>query len=290
MRPFFTAVLLALSGGAVVGAAAEPPLRVVCLHTVLTELAEEIGGPDAVVVGLVKPGIDPHTFDPSPTDAREIARADLVLAAGLGLENYLERVARNAGGHATVVRVGDALPGALNLAPGEPDPHWWNSLVEMLAAVDVIRDQYALLRPGQAGGFAARADGVRRQLRELQAWANTEVARLAPARRDLVTSHDAFGYFARDYGFSLHPLAGISPEAEPNARQLGDLIDLIRRRHIRAVFVESSVNPSLIETIVEETGCKLGGTLYADGLGPGADGSYPAMFRHNLTTIVEGLR
>jgi zinc/manganese transport system substrate-binding protein len=270
--------------------AAEPALRVVCLHTVLTELAVAIGGPDATVVGLVKPGIDPHTFDPSPTDAREIAGADLVLAAGLGLENYLERVARNAGGHAKFVRVGDALPGALNLAPGEPDPHWWNSLVEMLAAVDVIRDQYASLRPARAGGFAERAGGVRRGLREVQAWADTEVARLAPSRRELVTSHDAFGYFARDYGFSLHPLAGVSPEAEPNARELGDLIDLIRRRHIRAVFVESSVNPSLIETIVEETGCKLGGTLYADGLGPGADGTYAAMFRHNLTTIVDALR
>jgi zinc/manganese transport system substrate-binding protein len=263
---------------------------VVSLHTVLTELAVEVGGPDATVVGLVKPGIDPHTFDPSPADVRDIASADLVLAGGLGLESYLDRLARNAGGAAKFVRVGDRLPGLLTDARGERDPHWWNGIEEVRAAAATVAEEFSRLRPERAAAFGGREGRLQARLAALQGWARAEVARLPPARRELVTSHDAFAYFARDYGFLIHPLMGSSPESEPDARQLAAVIDVIRARRIKAVFVEASLNPDLIETIVRETGCSLGGTLYADGLGLGPAGTYAGAFRHNLTTIVEALR
>jgi zinc/manganese transport system substrate-binding protein len=273
------AVLLGFCGFTIVAGAAAPGLRVVSLHTVLTELAVEVGGSDVTVIGLIKPGIDPHAFDPSPADARDIASADLVLAGGLGLENYLDRLARNAGGRAKFVRVGDRLPGLLTDAAGEPDPHWWNGIDEVRAAAVVVGAE-----------FAAREERLQARLRRLQEWAHTEVARLPVAKRELVTSHDAFAYFARDYGFVIHPLMGANPEAEPDARQLAAVIDLIRRERIKAVFVEASLNPDLIEMIVRETGCALGGTLYADGLGLGPAATYDGAFRHNLTTLVEALR
>jgi zinc/manganese transport system substrate-binding protein len=290
MRVRFIAVLLGFWGATMIARGAVPPLRVVSLHTVLTELAVEVGGPDVAVVGLIKPGIDPHTFDPSPADARDIASADLVLAGGLGLENYLDRLARNAGGRAKFVRVGDRLPGRLTDAAGEPDPHWWNGIDEVRAAAAVVRAEFAGLRPRHAADFAVREELLQARLRHLQEWARAEVTQLPPARRELVTSHDAFAYFARDYGFVIHPLMGANPEAEPDARQLAAVIDLIRERRIKAVFVEASLNQDLIEMIVRETGCSLGGTLYADGLGLGPASTYDGAFRHNLTTLVEALR
>jgi len=106
-----------------------------------------------------------------------------------------------------------------------------------------------------------------------------------------VTTHDAFGWFARDYGFTVHPISGVSPDAEPNARQLAQLARLIRSEGIPAIFAETSTNPALVEALVRETGAGLGGALYADGLSPDGDGTtYEGMFRHNVRTIVEALR
>ena len=138
----------------------------------------------------------------------------------------------------------------------------------------------------------SRAAAYLAQLDALAAWAQTEIAALPPARRQLVTSHDAFGYLARDHGFTVHPLQGINPEAEPAARELGALIDLIRREHIPAVFVDNTENPRLLAAMLRETGAKLGGTLYADGLGaPGTPATtFAAMYRHNLHTLVSALK
>lgn len=273
-------------------AAAEPPLRVVALNTVLAEIACEVGGDQVAVTGLVPAGVDPHTFDPSAADLRAMVDADLVLASGLQLESYLDRLVGKIGPAGRVVVVGDALPAVLALAGGEKDPHWWHSINNVAAATDLVRAELARLRPAWADNFARRARAYQQRLHALQAWVATELARLPPARRQLVTSHDAFGYFARDYGFTVHAMAGLSTDSEPDARQLARLIDLLRREHIRAVFAESSVNSALMANLVAETGVQSGGTLYADGLGT-ADSdaaTYEAMVRHNVRTIVSALK
>ena len=273
-------------------AAAERPLRVVALNTVLAEIAREVGGSSVAVTALVRPGVDPHTFDPSAADLRAIVDADLVLASGLQLESYLDRLVGKIGPAGRVVVVGAALPSVLTLAGGEKDPHWWHSIANVAVATDLVRAELARLRPAWAGDFARRARAYQQRLQALQAWVETELAALPPGRRQLVTSHDAFGYFARDYGFTVHAIAGLSTDSEPDARQLARLIDLLRREHIRAVFVESSVNSSLMANLVAETGVRSGGTLYADGLGT-ADSdaaTYEAMYRHNVRTIVGALR
>ena len=161
----------------------------------------------------------------------------------------------------------------------------------MIAAADLVRAEFSRERPASADAFARNALAYRRRLAALKAWVSAEVARLPPARRQLVTSHDAFGYFARDYGFAIHSINGLSTESEADARHLAALIDLIRREKIRAVFAESSANPRLVANLLEETGARLGGTLYADGLGPAGSGaeSYEAMYRHNVLAIVGAL-
>lgn len=272
--------------------AAERPLRVVALNTVLVEIAREVGGDQVEVNGLVRPGVDPHVFDPSAADLRAMVDADLVLASGLQLESYLDRLLTKIGPVGKVVVVGDALPLVLTLAGGEKDPHWWHSVGNVAHATDVVRAELTRLRPGAAAQFAKRAQAYGERLKALEVWVSGEMATLAPAQRQLVTSHDAFGYFARDYGFTVHAIAGLSPDGETDARHLARIIDLIRREHIRAVFAESSVNSALVANLVAETGVRLGGSLYADGLGAAdSDGAtYEAMYRHNVRTIVGALR
>ncbi|HXA13600.1 MAG TPA: zinc ABC transporter substrate-binding protein [Opitutaceae bacterium] len=284
------------------------PLRVAALNTILAEIAREVGGDKVQVEDIVKPGVDPHTFDPSPGDIRSIVDADLVFASGLHLESYLDRLVANTGAKGRVVMVGDALPCVLSLtadrvhdeadqarellsADGEKDPHWWHSIDNVIFATDLVRAEYAHSRPAWAEAFARNAQAYEQRLFALQAWVSREIAKLPPARRQLVTSHDAFGYFARDYGFAIHSIGGLSTDGEPNAQHLSQLIDLIRGEHIRAVFAEDSVNPRIVQNLVSETGVHLGGILYADGLGT-ADSdaaSYETMFRHNVRTIVEAL-
>ena len=273
-------------------AAAERPLRVVALNTVLAEVAREVGGSSVAVTGLVRPGVDPHTFDPSAADLRAMVDADLVLASGLQLESYLDRLVAKMGPAGKVVMVGDALPSVLALAGGEKDPHWWHSIDNVIFATELLRAELTRLRPADAPAFSVRARAYAERLRALKRWVAGEMATLPPARRQLVTSHDAFGYFARDYGFTVHAIAGLSTDVEPDARQLARLIDLLRREHIRAIFAESSVNSALVANLVAETGVQIGGTLYADGLGT-ADSdaaTYEAMYRHNVRTIVAALK
>jgi len=272
-----------------------PPLRVGSLTTVLSEIAREVGGSHVSVVGLVQPGVDPHTFNPSPADIRAVADAEVVLASGLSLEAYLDRLVAGSGSSGRVVAVGDALPEAVAMAgvpgAGERDPHWWHSLDCMLIATDIVRAEFAKARPAAAADFSANAEAYQARLRGLKAWAAAEIGRLPPNRRHLVTSHDAFGYFARDYGFEVHAISGLSTDSEADARHLAGLIDLIRRERIPAVFAEDSANPRLVENLVRETGVRLGATLYADGLGPPGSGAetYDSMYRHNVRAIVDAL-
>ena len=282
------------------------PLRVVTLHSVLTEIAREIGGEAAEVRALVRPGVDPHVYEPTPADIRTLQTADVILAAGLGLESYLPRIAKDLT-PGVLVEAGTRLPAELKLActdhahpepshghahrHGEIDPHWWHGIEPVLAITRIVESDFAQRRLAQAAVFARNADAYRARLHMLQGWARQEVAQLPPERRILVTSHDAFGYLAREHGFILHPLLGTSTANGADARQLALVISLIKKNHIKAVFAERSSNPRLIETVVRETGAILPPPLSADGLSTEpAFATYDAMMRTNLRTIVEALR
>lgn len=267
------------------------PLRVVALSPVLEEMASIVGGPEVAASSLLPPGVDPHTFEPAPADLRALAGADLVLASGLGLETYLDKLADDSGTRARFAVAADALRGEAPLLRGRPDPHWWNSVAAAERVTRFVAAQLAALRPGDAARFEARAEARCAKLRSLDAWARSELAFLPPARRRLVTTHDAFGWFARDYGFTVRSISGLNPDAEPDARDFARLADFIRRERVPVVFVENSTNSRLAAALARETGVRLGGELYPDGLVPEPDGStYAALFRHNVLTIAAGLR
>jgi zinc/manganese transport system substrate-binding protein len=275
-------------------AQAAAPLRVVTLSTVLTEIASRVGGPAVAVTGLLRPGVDPHTFEPAPGDLRKVVDADLVLASGLGVETYLNGLTANSGTHARILEAGAVLGGSPlfieERGRREPDPHWWNSIAATIRVTRGVAAAFSEMRPGSAAAFSSRADSLVASLAALDAWARAEMAVLPPGRRQLVTNHDAFGWFARDYGFTVHPISGLSPDAEPDARELARLADYVRREGIPAIFVESTENSGLATTLANETGARLGGMLYADGLSPDGDGAtYEGMYRHNVLAIVAAL-
>ncbi len=310
LRPrLLLAALLLWAGSISPVFAGEVPLRVVTLNTVLTEIARSVGGDEVRVTGMLQPGVNPHDFQPSPRDIRNATEAEMVLASGLHLEAYLEHIIANTSAGHRLVLVGDNLPSELSLstphthahAPGAPacsashgerDPHWWHSIDNVLFATELVRAEFSRQRPALAERFNANAQVYRQRLLALKEWAQAEVAQIPPARRLLFTSHDAFGYLARDYAFKVHALSGLSTDGEPNARHMARLIDLIRKEKVKAVFAENSVNPRLISQLVAETGVKLGGTLYADGLGTAESpaATYDSMMRHNLTTLFNALK
>lgn len=304
MNPFrllVPALCLLLVCGA--RAASPAPLRIAALHPILTEFANAVGGDAVRVDGLVPGGVDPHTFEPTPRQVAAARSADLVLATGLHLESYLERVAAPDDAEGRLLRVGERLPFPLTLDPdrpgcsvacggGEADPHWWHGLGNALFVADLLRAEFSRLRPAEAAGFAARTQTLQQKLFALQAWAGREIATLPPSRRHLVTTHDAFGYLARDFDFAVHPIGGLGTEAEVNPRRLAELVGTVRRLGVKAAFTDAVGSDRLVAALASETGLAIPPALYADG--PGAPGSgvesYEQMYRHNLATIVGALR
>lgn len=271
---------------------ASDPIRVVSFSTVTTEIAREVGGDRVQVAGLVKPGVDPHGFEPKPDDLKQVGQAQLILASGKHLENYTGKLKESADAKAEFVGVGDAFP-SLKLKDGEKvieDPHWWHRVANVKKAAKVICDALIKISPADREAFTKNAGDYIAKLDALEKWAKSKIAELPRDRRKLVTSHDAFQYFARDFGFTVYPVEGVSAGDETSSKKVADLVRTIKAQHVKAVFFESIENPKVLTEITGETGAKIGGELYADGLGGGDAATYDGMFRHNVTTIVEALK
>ncbi len=287
----------------VLGADQIPPLQVVSLSTVLTEVAQKVGGDQVQVIGLLKPGMDPHTFEPQPSDVVAVSKADLVLASGKGMEGYLDKLKESAGVKAVWLEVGNQFASIkLQQSTPEPamkqaghvhrgvDPHWWHSVANVEEATQIVCDALTQLRPESKDYFRARAAEYSANLDQLYKWIQLEIALLPRDLRKLVTSHDAFQYFARDFGFTIYSISGINSEDQPSSQKIADLIDTIREQKVKAVFFENIENPKVIAEITKETGAIVGGELYADGLGTGEASTYDGMMKHNVRTIVEALK
>jgi ABC-type Zn uptake system ZnuABC Zn-binding protein ZnuA len=302
VRGFLVFILFGITSVLSVGAA--ETLKIASLSTVLTEIVQEVGGTHVNVAGLVKPGQDPHEYQPSPSDLKEAGEAKLVLLSGKHLEHYLDKVQEATGGKAEAIAVGDALPTLkLKAAPDEPeakaaadpngmidDPHWWNSVINVEKATTIVRDALIKLDPADRGDYEKNANAYLAKLDTLNKWAKRKVAELPRDKRKLVTSHDAFQYLAKDYGFKIYAIEGVSTETEPSNRHVAELIDNIKSQQVKAIFLESTLNPKVSREITRETGAKIGGTLYADGLGAGEGMTYEGMVRHNISTIVDALK
>ncbi len=289
-------VFLLAWGMCVQGAGAAEKIHVSSFSTILTEIAQKVGGDRVEVTGHVKPGVDPHEFEPKASDLRTVGNADLVLLSAKHLEGYVGKLREATGTHGRVVEVGDQMS-TLKLTPfaGAPareveDPHWWHSPKNLRIATKVVRDELTKISPEDKALFAANATAYLNRLEVLDDWIRAKVSELPRDKRKLVTNHDAFGYFAKEYGFTVMPIAGISKNDQPGSKNVADLIAKIKEAGVKAVFSEDVANPKAIQEITRETGAKFGGELLSDGLGTGDAGTVEGMFRRNVKTIVEALK
>ncbi len=269
------------------------PLKVVASFTILADMVAQVAGPHAEVASLVGPGGDAHTFDPSPSDAAKLAGADLIVINGLGFDGWMMRLAKASGTKGEVITASmDVTPRpAAEVGEGLPDPHAWQDPRNGGLYVRAIEFALKKADPAHAGDFTANADKLVADLDALDEGARKQLSGIAPDRRKIITSHDAFAYFGRAYGVDVLAAEGVSTEQEPSAAAVARLIDQIRRQHIRTVFIESMASPRLIETIRADTGASDGGRLYADSLSPpdGPAPSYLAMLHYNIGKLVAAM-
>lgn len=267
------------------------PLAVTSTMSVFTDFAEAVGDELVEVDTIVPVGGDPHTYEPVPSDAAAIADADVVLDNGLGLSPWFEPLAGNVQG--TLVILTDGIAEQAVETAGKLDPHMW-MVPEFVqdGYVTAIEDAFSQADPDHAEVYARNADAYRELLAELDAELDTQFSTIPTENRKLVTSHDAYRYFAERYRLRVvGTVVGVTTEEEPSAQRVSGLVDQIRAEKVPTIFVETTVNPAIIEGVARDAGVQVGDPLYGDSVGPedsGAD-NYMDMMRANARAIVSGL-
>jgi ABC-type Zn uptake system ZnuABC Zn-binding protein ZnuA len=275
-------------------AESKEPLKISAFSSVLSEIATRVGGAEVVVISHIPAGSDPHEFEPKPADLKEVSKSSLVLLSAKHLEGYVGKLQQATGGVVPLLEVGAQIPSLFlneegKRAPVE-DPHWWHSVENTQRATKIVRDGLISLRPERKNDFEANAGVYLAELSELQKWTRAKVAELSRDKRKLVTSHDALQYFAKEYGFTIYPVTGLTSAEQPSSRQVAALLRVITEQRVKAVFAEDTINPKVLQQMTAETGAVLGGQLWVDGLGVGDAGTYDGMMRHNVRTIVDALK
>ncbi len=282
--------------------AAEKKLRVVTTVTMVGDLVKQIGGSRVEVQELMGPGVDPHLYKATAADIAKLQRAEVIFYNGLMLEGKMQELFdKMSRSRKHIYPVSADLPKNQLLQPaefeGHYDPHVWFEvpLWEQCAAT-VIKGLVTADPAGKAD-YEKRGAELHKKLQDLHQWAVKKANELPPEKRILITSHDAYNYFGRAYGFKVVGLQGISTVSEAGLADMVKLVDFIKQKQVKAIFVESSVPPNAIQRISKDSGAKIGGELFSDAMGTpgqiehGYDlGTYEGMIKHNLTTIVEALK
>ena len=291
-------------------AQAQQRLSVVASFSILADMTRQIGGDRITLRAIAGPDQDAHVFQPKPSDAAALANAALVIRNGLGFEGWLDRMIRSSGFKGRMVTTTEGITPRIMEAHGHdhggagrrhhhsvgprqvPDPHAWQDLGLAQHYIRNITGGLVAADPGGEALYRRNAEAYAARLAALDQWVRAEIAKVPQARRKIVTSHDAFGYFGDAYGVRFLAPQGVSTEAEPSAAEVGRLIRQIRAENITALFLENMTNPATLQSIAQETGLRVRGRLYADALSSesGPAPTYEAMFRHNLSLIVPAMR
>ncbi|HEV7637091.1 MAG TPA: metal ABC transporter substrate-binding protein [Bradyrhizobium sp.] len=273
----------------VLPAHAQGRLNVVASFSILGDFAKNVGGDRVSITMLVGPDGDVHVYTPAPSDAQKIAAAKLLVINGLGLEGWLPRLLQASGSKAPIIT---ATRGIAPLKLGsDADPHAWQSVENAGIYVANIRDALISADPADAEIFRGNAQSYLAKLDALDREVRLAIAQIPAPRRKVISTHDAFGYFAAAYGIQFVAPLGVSTESEASARDIAGIITQIKTSKIPAVFLENISDPRLIRRISAETGARIGGTLYSDSL-TGEKGDVPTyidMVRHNIKVLTSAL-
>ena len=287
-----SATALALLG---TPAHAADPLPVTASFSILGDLVRVVGAEWVAVTTLVGPDEDAHVFEPKPSDVKTILGSKLLVTNGLGFEPWAGKLAKSAGYKGEFVIASKGVKGramADEHGHAESDPHAWQDPNNVVLYVRNIATGLSRVDPGGASAYQANAEAYVKELQTLDAWAKEQFAAIPAEKRKVITSHDAFGYFAAYYGIKFLAPQGVSTEAEPSAKQVAQLIRQLQREKIKAVFVENMTNPKLLAQLSKDAGVTVGAALYADALSaPDKPGStYLQMMRHNVTQLAAGMK
>ena len=273
-------------------------LQIVCTTTMIEDLARNLAGNTANVIGVMRAGEDPHVYNVRPRDAEQIASADIIFTNGHHLESTLEKVIQNNAKGIVIPLAERAVPnplGSIDTADnGAPDPHCWMSVTNFRKYLKHALDGIVAADPENAVAYRKNAEQYDTKLKELDAWIKTQIELIPAERRVIVTSHDAFQYLAQAYGLDVRAMIGISTAEAPRPQEIEEIEAVIRNRNVKALFIETSTS-STLNTLVKKsaraTGATIGGTLYSDSLDePGKPaGSYIGMMRHNVSAISNAL-
>jgi zinc/manganese transport system substrate-binding protein len=274
---------------AVIPLHAQEKINVVASFSILGDFAKSVGGERVDVTTLVGANSDVHVYTPAPADAKKIADAKLVIINGLGLEGWLPRLVQSSGSKAAIVTATNGI--APRKLGSDADPHAWQSVVNAKIYVANIRDALIAADQAAAPTYRANADAYLAKLDALDREVREAMVQIPEARRKVISTHDAFGYFAAAYGIAFIAPQGVSTESEPSARDIASIITQIRAGKIPAVFLENISDPRLMRRISAETGARIGGTLVSDSL-TGENGDAPTyidMVRHNIKALTSAL-
>jgi len=296
-RFLYAAVLLGPLFIATGSAQAADKIKVAASFSVLGDMVRQIGGDRVEVTTFVGPNGDAHVYEPTPGDARTLAASAVLVINGLGLEGWMTRLQKSSGFNGKVVT---ATTGIKTRQMEEEergktrritDPHAWQSLANGKIYVANIRDGLIAADPTGKDTYQANAAKFLAEIDQVDMQVRAAIAKLPPARRKLITTHDAFGYFGETYGMAFIAPSGVSTESEASARDVARIIRQIKAEKVPAVFLENVTDHRLLDQIARETGAKIGGTLYSDALSEpsGPAGTYLDMFRHNIAALAQAL-
>jgi zinc/manganese transport system substrate-binding protein len=269
-------------------------LHVVASFTVLADVVKNVGGDNVQVKSLVPANGDPHDFQPSPSDAKALKEADVTFVSGLGLESWFERLARASGSEKNPVVVSEGIETHTFEENGKTiaDPHVWNSASNVKIWVSRIEAELSKADPSQSEVFHANAQRYLAKLNALNTRIGMHLAEVPVEQRKVLTSHDAFGYYAKEYGVTFLSPLGVSTETEASAAAVASLIDQIRKEGIKVYFIENSNDARLVKQIANATGAQAGGELYPESLSD-ANGPVPTylqMMEYNTQQMVRAFR
>jgi len=276
-------------------------LPVVASFSILADIVKNVGGDRVDVKSLVGPNADAHVYSPSPADAKTLADAKLVVTNGLGFEGWIGRLIKSSNSKAPNLVLSKGIK-PRKLAGGHQhdhghnhgngDPHAWQSVANVKIYVANLRDGLIAADPAGKAAYEANAAAYLAKLDALDREVRERIAGIPADRRKIITTHDAFGYFKDAYGVEFIAPQGVSTDSEASARDVARIIQQIRKQKIPAVFLENVSDPRLLKRIAEETGAKMGGTLYSDALtdekGPAP--TYIDLIRHNIRTLSAALQ
>ncbi len=294
-------IILSACGLSPADAPSQPrKLKVVATTTIVGDIVHQIGGEAIELTVLLPAGTDPHAFNPTPKDVAEVADAEVIFANGVGLEKFLESLIESASGGARVAEVSEGITliefdgereGEVGKRP-VGDPHVWTDPNNVMVWVQNIVHTLSELDPDNAQTYEANAQKYLKELNDLDAWIREQVAQIPQGNREIVTDHLFFAYFADEYGFTQVGaiIPGYSTIAEPSARELAALEDIIRNLGVKAVFVGNTINPNLAQRVSEDTGIQMV-FLYTGSLTEEGDAdNYLDYLRYNVKTFTSSLK